>query len=169
VYWDVIQNEVAKFTKVCSYDRLGRGWSTGPIQNNDNDLVVLNELLKASELPAPYILVGHGWGAEYMLRYRFKYPEDVKGVIAYEYDWQKEKNLMEAYRKDQLNMPIIMIASEIAGLSDQQKVEQDYIRELMSFHLDDWQADSAFVLLDDTMQEKRAETIIQAIQLFSDL
>jgi pimeloyl-ACP methyl ester carboxylesterase len=61
VEWALVQPEVAKHTRACSYDRAGTGFSdpgtrTGTSLNIVDDL---HRLLKAAGIAPPYILVGH--------------------------------------------------------------------------------------------------------------
>lgn len=169
IYWDTVQQEVSKFSKVCSYDRLGRGWSSGSVQNYSDDLNTLHKLLEAANLPGPYILVGHKWGAENMMRYYGLYPEDVKGIVLYDYDWKKEEALMNAYKNDQMNVPLVGIASDIKGLPELEQAKLDDVRVRLGYHIQDWQPDSAFIVVDDTKNSVTTQAISQAIKLLDNL
>jgi pimeloyl-ACP methyl ester carboxylesterase len=62
-FW-AIQNAVARFARVCMYDRTGFGWSSGvhtpvTIEGRAEDLHVM---LQAAQVPGPYVLVGHSYG-----------------------------------------------------------------------------------------------------------
>jgi pimeloyl-ACP methyl ester carboxylesterase len=64
VDWSLVQPLVAPFTRVCSYDRAGAGWSDlGPRPRTMRQQVwELHALLdKAGETP-PFVLVGHCYG-----------------------------------------------------------------------------------------------------------
>lgn len=81
--WGWIQPEVTKYTRVCSYERRGLGWSTG-----DNSAMSLEQAAKdlhavlwAAELQDKYILVGHGLGGVFIRKYQERYPEEVVGMI----------------------------------------------------------------------------------------
>src|SRR5436190_4729276 len=62
--WHLVQSEVAKFTRVCVYDRAGQG-SSDPVPA-PRTIVALTEdlhaLLGNAKVSAPYILVGHSLG-----------------------------------------------------------------------------------------------------------
>ena len=60
-----MQDRVSAFARVCSYDRAGLGWSdpTGAPRSLDNIVSELRALLCDAAIPAPYILVGHSFGA----------------------------------------------------------------------------------------------------------
>ena len=62
--WDVVQPAVAGFTRVCSYDRAGRGRSDpAPLPRTSQAIVDdLRALLGSAGVPGPYVLVGHSFG-----------------------------------------------------------------------------------------------------------
>jgi pimeloyl-ACP methyl ester carboxylesterase len=83
VDWSLVQPGVARFARVCSYDRAGSGWSElGPQPRTMTQIAYeLHTLLdKAGERP-PYVLVGHSFGGGVVRLYRLKYPADVAGVV----------------------------------------------------------------------------------------
>ena len=81
--WVRTQGEVAKFTRVCSYDRAGYGWSD-PVQEEmfpDQVAEMLHTLLeKAGEAP-PYLMVGHSFGGIYIRAFAAQYPDEVVGMV----------------------------------------------------------------------------------------
>lgn len=81
--WCRVQPEVAKFTRVCSYDRAGMGWSdAGPLPRDSKQIVgELHTLLANSGIPGPYILVGHSFGGMNVRLYAHEYPEEVAGLV----------------------------------------------------------------------------------------
>lgn len=81
--WSFVQPEVAKFTRVCSYDRAGYGWSDpGPLPRSSQQIVQeLHTLLKNADIPGPYLLVGHSFGGLNMYLYAIQYPDEVAGLI----------------------------------------------------------------------------------------
>lgn len=81
--WYFVQEEVAGFTRVCSYDRPGFGWSepaSSPL-SRDEVATTLHQLLEAADLPGPYILVGHSAGGEYIRAFYRQYPSEVLGMV----------------------------------------------------------------------------------------
>lgn len=81
--WYLVQEGAAKFTRVCSYDRAGFGWSDpapGP-RGSDEAASDLHKLLKAADVPAPYVLVGHSIGGVYVRAFAQKYPSEVVGMV----------------------------------------------------------------------------------------
>ena len=81
--WALVQPEVAKFTRVCSYDRAGNGWSDeSPLERTSLNIVEeLHSLLNKAGEKGPYILVGHSFGGPNVLLFASKYPDEVAGII----------------------------------------------------------------------------------------
>lgn len=81
--WAWVQPEVAKVTRVCSYDRAGWGWSepsTAPI-SLEGTVSDLHQLLQKAQVPSPYVLVGHSIGGIYMRKYAAEHPDEVAGIV----------------------------------------------------------------------------------------
>ncbi len=74
---------VARDTRVCVYDRPGRGWSDPVDTPQDGARVAddLHTLLHNAHVPGPYVLAGHSFGALYVLAYAAHYPADVAGMV----------------------------------------------------------------------------------------
>src|SRR5215469_10834443 len=81
--WDLVMPDVAKFARVCSYDRAGYGWSSaGPMPRTSDEIVKeLHVLLAASDEKGPYVLVAHSFGGYNVRVYADKYPADVAGLV----------------------------------------------------------------------------------------
>ena len=62
--WARVQPEVSGFTRACSYDRAGYGWSeVGPEPRHAARIAEeLDRLLVHGNVPPPYVLVGHSFG-----------------------------------------------------------------------------------------------------------
>jgi pimeloyl-ACP methyl ester carboxylesterase len=74
---------VAKTTRVCVYDRAGRGWSEPWYTPQDGARIAddLHTLLHRARVPGPYVLAGHSFGGRYVLAYAARYPDDVAGMV----------------------------------------------------------------------------------------
>ena len=81
--WFLVQSEIAKFTRVCAYDRAGYGWSdAGPNPRTSQQIVnELHTLLETAKIPPPYILVGHSFGGINLRLYANQYPDEVAGIV----------------------------------------------------------------------------------------
>ena len=81
--WSGIQPELAKSTRVCSYDRAGFGWSDGRPGPRDADHIAteLHELLGKAGVGTPVVLMAHSIGGLYLRDYASRYPAEVAGMI----------------------------------------------------------------------------------------
>ena len=78
-----VQPAVARDSRVCVYDRAGRGWSDaaeGP-QDAARIAAELHTLLEKAEVPGPYVLVGHSFGGLYVQTFAANYPGQVAGLV----------------------------------------------------------------------------------------
>lgn len=82
-YFARIAPEVASTTRVCAYDRAGRGSSEPASGTQDGAAIArdLHALLAASGNPGPYILAGHSSGGVYVRFFAAAYPTEVAGVV----------------------------------------------------------------------------------------
>jgi pimeloyl-ACP methyl ester carboxylesterase len=94
VTWDLVQPEVSKFTRVCSYDRAGYGWSGAPTEPRTTVNIVseLEKLLVAAHVPGPYVLVGHSFGGFNVRMFASRHRDQVAGMV-----------LVDSSHPDQLN------------------------------------------------------------------
>ncbi len=81
--WALVQPEIAKFTRVCSYDRAGYGWSeAGPLPRSaGQEASDLDKLLSASGEPGPYLLVGASYGGHVVRIFANEHPEKAVGMV----------------------------------------------------------------------------------------
>jgi len=86
VEWSLVQSGVAKFARVCSYDRAGDGWSDlGPHPRTLRQIVYeLHTLLDKGGIKPPLALVGHSYGGWVVRLYTSTYPADVAGMVLVE-------------------------------------------------------------------------------------
>lgn len=83
VGWNPVQPDVARFTRVCSYDRAGYGWSApGPFPRTSLEISKeLHTLLEKADVPPPYILVGHSFGGFNVRVFNGLYSSEVLGMV----------------------------------------------------------------------------------------
>ena len=81
--WGFVQPEVAKTTRVCTYDRAGWAWSeAGPLPRDATQFAKeLHTLLKNADIPGPYIMVGHSLGGLTVRVFVHDYAEEVIGIV----------------------------------------------------------------------------------------
>jgi pimeloyl-ACP methyl ester carboxylesterase len=78
-----VQQQAAQLTTSVLYDRAGTGWSD-PVQLPRTCAQVTDELralLRAADVPAPYLLVGHSLGGLYARHYATRFPDQVAGLL----------------------------------------------------------------------------------------
>lgn len=78
-----IAPRVAADTRVCVYDRPGRGGSDPVDTAQDASQITtdLHTLLRRGNVPGPYVLAGHSFGGLYVLTYAARYPDQVAGMV----------------------------------------------------------------------------------------
>jgi formylglycine-generating enzyme required for sulfatase activity len=86
--WSLVQSRVAQWTRACSYDRAGAGFS-GPGPMPRTGVRIAEELhgaLHLAGINGPYILVGHAFGGDPVRTFADLYLPDVAGVVLVEAD-----------------------------------------------------------------------------------
>jgi pimeloyl-ACP methyl ester carboxylesterase len=100
-YWGWVQPEVATTTRVCVYDRAGRGWSELDLERMTLARTVrnLHTLLTNANITGPYVLVGHSIGGIYVRQFAADYPEEVVGMVlvdsAHPYQYERYPDMGE--------------------------------------------------------------------------
>ena len=81
--WYLVQEKVAEFARVCSYDRAGHAWSQlGPRPRTMKQAVYdLHRLLELASVPGPYVMVGHSAGGGLVRVFASEYSKDVVGMV----------------------------------------------------------------------------------------
>ena len=91
--WSLVQPELARLSRVCSYDRGGFGWSDpGPMPRTaDRIAEELHTLLERARVPPPYVLVGHSFGGLVALIFARRFRSVTSGLVlvdpAHAEDW----------------------------------------------------------------------------------
>jgi pimeloyl-ACP methyl ester carboxylesterase len=84
--WSLVQETAARFGRVYAYDRAGFGWSDPPRRASGPRIASrlaeeLRALLRAADVPGPYILVGHSFGGYVARLYAERWPVEVAGLV----------------------------------------------------------------------------------------
>jgi pimeloyl-ACP methyl ester carboxylesterase len=81
--WWPVQDQVAEFARVCTYDRAGYGWSD-PVpagRTIAERTEELHALLANAGIPGPYILVAHSYGGLIVRGFARKYCDQTAGLV----------------------------------------------------------------------------------------
>jgi len=83
VSWRKVQPQIAKFARVCSYDRAGLGYSDPSSRPRTSRVIAeeLHALLQAASVAPPYVLVGHSMGGFDVRLYAALYRSEVAGMV----------------------------------------------------------------------------------------
>ena len=81
--WQLVQPEIAKLTRIVTYDRAGYGWSEISTEPRTAAQIVheLQQLLKEAGIAPPYILVGMSLSGLFTRLFAYQYPEEVAGMV----------------------------------------------------------------------------------------
>lgn len=81
--WVLVQLQVARYTRICTYDRAGYAWSDpGPKPRTFAQLnLELHDALNKMGEKGPYVLVGHSYGGPVVINLASVYPQDVAGMV----------------------------------------------------------------------------------------
>jgi pimeloyl-ACP methyl ester carboxylesterase len=83
VSWRKVQPQIAQFTRVCSYDRAGAGYSDSSPRPRTSEVFAeeLHTLLHNAGIPGPFVLVGHSLGGFNVRLFARLYPNEVAGMV----------------------------------------------------------------------------------------
>jgi pimeloyl-ACP methyl ester carboxylesterase len=81
--WRALQRELAKVSRVVSYDRAGFGWSGPPLTSRtvENVTCEFEELLAEIAGSAPILLVAHSFGSLIVREFARRHPRCVLGIV----------------------------------------------------------------------------------------
>lgn len=107
-----LQDEVATFTRVCSFDRPGYGWSEpGPAPRTSARIIAeLEALLAAAGERGPFVLAGHSFGGINMILMAATNPDATAGVV-----------LIDSSHPDQIEA--LAVVPELRAMGEESKAE----------------------------------------------
>jgi pimeloyl-ACP methyl ester carboxylesterase len=81
--WSTVQPQIAKWTRGCSYDRAGAGFSDpGPMPRTSVNIAKeLRTALHHAGISGPYILVGNAFGGDNVRTFADLYMDEVAGLV----------------------------------------------------------------------------------------
>jgi pimeloyl-ACP methyl ester carboxylesterase len=102
VSWRRVQPDIAKFTRVCSYDRAGLGYSDPSSRPRTSRVIAeeLHALLKSAGVAPPYVLVGHSMGGYNVRVYASLYRTEAAGMVLVDASHPDQENRFSPELKD---------------------------------------------------------------------
>jgi pimeloyl-ACP methyl ester carboxylesterase len=118
--WRKVQPQIAKFVRVCSYDRAGLGYSDSSSRPRTSKDIAeeLHALLQAAHVAPPYVLVGHSLGGYEVRLFASLYRNEVAGMV-----------LVDASHPDQMNR----FPPDLKNMSATQVREDEFLEFTMPF------------------------------------
>jgi pimeloyl-ACP methyl ester carboxylesterase len=82
-FWWPLQDDIAEFAQVCTYDRAGYGWSEPgrPRRTIEDRTRELHALLSKAGVQGPFIFVAHSYGGFIVRNYVREYPGQVAALV----------------------------------------------------------------------------------------
>jgi len=101
ISWRKVQPQISKFTRVCSYDRAGLGYSDPSSGPRTSKVMAeqLHALLRAASVPVPYVLVGHSMGGFDVRLFTSLYRSEVAGMVLVDASHPDQENRFPAQLK----------------------------------------------------------------------
>jgi pimeloyl-ACP methyl ester carboxylesterase len=101
--WSTVQPRIAKWTRACSYDRAGAGFSDpGPMPRTGVRIATeLHTALHRASIAGPYILVGNAFGGDNVSTFAVLNRDEVAGIVMDDADpaYLEPKTMLEEDRQ----------------------------------------------------------------------
>jgi len=100
--WRKVHPQIAKFTRVCSYDRAGMGYSDPSSEPRTSKVIAgeLHALLQAAHIPPPYVMVGHSMGGYNVRVFTSVYRDEVVGMVLVDASHPDQENRFPQQLRD---------------------------------------------------------------------
>src|SRR5258705_7135769 len=102
--WNKVQPEIAKFARVCVYDRAGLGKSEprlNPSYPSQEVIKDLHTLLAKAHIAPPLVLVGHSFGGMNVRLYASQHPQEIVGMV-----------LVDSVHEDEMDRWVAMLPQD---------------------------------------------------------
>ncbi|NIV92434.1 alpha/beta fold hydrolase [candidate division KSB1 bacterium] len=128
IFWNEIQKELAKTTRVVTYDRAGYGWSdASPFPRTAKEIAEeLHVLLHKANILPPYVPVGHSFGGHTIRVFADLYPEEVVGIVLVESAHERQWQVLPPA----VNMLVEKALSDLKGASKLSRTGQMKLEEI---------------------------------------
>ena len=116
--WGYVQPALAQFTRVCSYDRAGFGWSElGPEPRTAQQAAdELATLLKGAGEQGPYIMVGASYGGHIVRIFAHDHSDAVSGVILVDARLEKLFSIPEIQQQAKVSLGFSRVIAVLGDL-----------------------------------------------------
>lgn len=119
--WGLVQPEVAKFARVCTWDASGTAWSdTGPEPTCLGRVDEIHRLLKAAKIDGPYVLAGFSTGALFARLYAKEFRSEVAAMVLIDHAFIPAPSAAPAVTSGPDSPPALISATPIEiGVEDE--------------------------------------------------
>jgi pimeloyl-ACP methyl ester carboxylesterase len=102
IVWRKLQPQIAQFTRVCSYDRAGIGYSNASPRARSSKVFAeeLQSLLHNAGIAPPYVLAGHSMGGYDVRIYTNLYRSEVAGMVLVDSSHPEQRKRLPAALND---------------------------------------------------------------------
>jgi pimeloyl-ACP methyl ester carboxylesterase len=109
--WAAVQPRIGNFTRACSYDRAGAGFSEpGPMPRTTERIArELHAALSRGDIGGPYILVGSAFGGDHVRAFADLFPNEVAGLVLVDADASDVDTPENRKRDDEGNLSYVPI------------------------------------------------------------
>jgi pimeloyl-ACP methyl ester carboxylesterase len=120
-FWWPVQDQIAEFATVCTYDRAGYGWSeaTRAGRTIDDRGEELHSLLANAGLAGPFILVAHSYGGLVVRSFAQNHPDEVAGLVLVDTPEEAtffQPDVLDLYAKARLMNRVVAIGARFGVL-----------------------------------------------------
>jgi pimeloyl-ACP methyl ester carboxylesterase len=139
--WALVQPEVAKFTRVCTFDPSGTAWSdpfkTVQVPNCNQRVNEIHQLIMKAPVDGPYVLVGYSVGGQWARLYAARYPNNILGMVIVDHAFipdqvpprqtTRSHSLVQSYSPPALvsESPIVMDYQDDVNFGKLPKLDQE--------------------------------------------
>jgi pimeloyl-ACP methyl ester carboxylesterase len=119
--WWPVQDQIAEFASVCTYDRAGYGWSeaTRAGRTIDDRGEELHTLLTNAGIAGPYIFVAHSYGGLVVRSLAQNHPDEVAGLVLVDTPEEAaffQPEVLDLYAKARLMNRVVAFGSRFGVL-----------------------------------------------------
>ena len=117
--WIPLQTKLARYSRVCSYDRAGIGWSESADNPRDADHIAseLHALLAEAGVRPPFVFVGLSRGGIYIRDYTAHYRGEVAGLVLIDSSTPYQEQRLHPHARSREWAVAVLDAQYVLGLA----------------------------------------------------